>query len=264
MRSTHPCLLLLGVVLCTRPALGWKQAFSADHPDAGLHWCGDGISVLINGDGSADLADQSDVAALRFAMEVWNEVACPHPELRDAGTTDQRETVQGSEGDQRNLLVWRTPDEWSAAGYEPSALALSTMWYAPSSGRIFEADIEFNDTHGWTTAPPVSNDVWNTAVHELGHVLGLDHTSDRLATMFTYSQSGETLKRDLAQDDLDGLCAIYAVPYGDCDAGGCDCGVASGARRHWVSFTWLLLGTSVVLAAVLGLRRRAVETGADA
>jgi MYXO-CTERM domain-containing protein len=85
-------------------------------------------------------------------------------------------------------------------------------------------------------------DLQNTLTHELGHVLGLSHTCFRpdrshptapldgngdtvplcslgsflpdditQATMFPFEGPGETSKRSLSQDDIDGACSIYPV-----------------------------------------------------
>jgi MYXO-CTERM domain-containing protein len=62
--------------------------------------------------------------------------------------------------------------------------------------------------------------VRNTVTHEVGHFLGLDHTPIEAATMFATAPRGETAKRDLHQDDIDGLCAIY--PQGQQGGKSCD------------------------------------------
>jgi len=51
-------------------------------------------------------------------------------------------------------------------------------------------------------------DLESVAVHEIGHLLGLDHSSDSNAVMYSKIPPG-TVKRDLAQDDIDGIHALY-------------------------------------------------------
>ncbi|MEM7675845.1 MAG: matrixin family metalloprotease, partial [Myxococcota bacterium] len=87
-------------------------------------------------------------------------------------------------------------------------------------GEIFDADIilnlaEFDFGRVTNTAACESGanatifDLENTLVHEIGHFIGFDHVPDSDATMFASAQACETLKRDLAADDLDGLCTVY-------------------------------------------------------
>ena len=60
-------------------------------------------------------------------------------------------------------------------------------------------------------------DLENVFAHELGHYLGLAHSTEAEATMFASAVAGETLKRDLAADDVEGLCAAYppGTPTGE-------------------------------------------------
>jgi len=62
-------------------------------------------------------------------------------------------------------------------------------------------------------------DLENVMTHELGHYLGLAHSTVLDATMFASAEAGETIKRDLDPDDIEGLCTIYPAgsPGGVCD-----------------------------------------------
>src|SRR4029450_623884 len=95
--------------------------------------------------------------------------------------------LYGAEPDGENRLVWHT-DEWLDS---PAALALTPAVFRRTTGEITDADIDFNGVdYTWTTTDPpelVLTDVQNTATHELGHVLGLAHTPDPMATMFARS-----------------------------------------------------------------------------
>jgi hypothetical protein len=52
-------------------------------------------------------------------------------------------------------------------------------------------------------------DLRNTLVHEMGHFIGFDHTPVQDATMFASADTCEVAKRDLASDDMMGVCAVY-------------------------------------------------------
>lgn len=99
-------------------------------------------------------------------------------------------------------------------------------------------------------------DIGNTVTHEAGHVLGLDHVC-----MSTYpspynacpspepvmaptAAPGETSKRRLTQDDVNGICAIY--PRSDSSGG---CSIGGGG----------VLSLIAALAAVRQRRQRVVR-----
>jgi MYXO-CTERM domain-containing protein len=158
-------------------------------------------------------------------------------------------------------------DCWEFAS---NVIALTTTTYNFQTGEIFDADIELNEAgNHFTTvdaAGPcpltgpvpgldcIATDVRNTVTHESGHMLGLGHTPDASATMFPSAGAGETSKRTLAQDDIDGICAIYPigappVTCGDVPQGNSGCGC--GAGEGWMALPLTLL--------VFALRRRKVR-----
>lgn len=127
---------------------------------------------------------------------------------------------------------WEDADTQGHA--DPRTLALTTVTFDQNSGEIFDADMELNGWNGsltaptgeyFTCAPPGSGtcvnpfgdasciqfDVSNTATHEAGHMLGLDHSLDTTATMAATASPGATDKRTLAADDINGVCSIYPV-----------------------------------------------------
>ena len=75
---------------------------------------------------------------------------------------------------------------------------------------IYDMDIRMNTYFTWSTSgAPTAYDVQNCLTHEFGHGTPLGHTSYTAATMYRYSYPGETKKRSLYFDDIDGLRAIY-------------------------------------------------------
>jgi Matrixin len=136
-------------------------------------------------------------------------------------------------------------------------LALTTATFVVSTGEILDADMELNGWNGLGTAAPTATgfyftcaspgtatctqayggsnciefDVGNTVTHEAGHMLGLDHvcvtpgnsSCHPEATMAPTAAPGDTDKRTLAADDIEGVCTIYPVSKaggGGCSAGG--------------------------------------------
>lgn len=114
--------------------------------------------------------------------------------------------------DNINLLVWKK--NWS---YENNVIGLTTNWYYPETGKMIEADIEFNlRDYMWTIVVSPSNcpdsrtvDLQNIITHEIGHFIGLDHSSVQDSTMYYASPPCEISKRDLSDDDMDGVIFLY-------------------------------------------------------
>lgn len=79
-----------------------------------------------------------------------------------------------------------------------------------SKYQICEVDIVINSDFPWrNNGSTAGYDVQNVMTHELGHMLGLDHTDVAWATMIEGTNKGDTWKRTLEQDDLNGFNAIY-------------------------------------------------------
>lgn len=121
--------------------------------------------------------------------------------------------------DQKNVVAMIEEREtWDKLIAAPGLLAITNVTYAVSTGEIIDADILVNGAY--FTVEDIGDvvacrnggrafDIRNTLVHEIGHLLGFDHTPVADATMFASADACEVQKRDLAQDDKDGLCAVY-------------------------------------------------------
>jgi MYXO-CTERM domain-containing protein len=131
--------------------------------------------------------------------------------------------------------------------YDANTIALTTTTFRSQTGEVVDADLELNGWNGslggaaglptgfyLTCATPSSPtcqrppynltgcnyiDVGNTVTHEAGHMLGLDHTCTYPepfyscpvggTTMDPTMFPGETKKRSLTPDDVNGVCTIY-------------------------------------------------------
>lgn len=114
--------------------------------------------------------------------------------------------------DYHNIITWG-----QTSG---SALAVTYIWYYPSTGAVVDVDTIMNKKFAWTWTPYVAGvcvnsstyDAQNILTHELGHWLGLDdeYTGNYINnTMYGYGAKGEIKKDTLTQGDIDGLKGIY-------------------------------------------------------
>lgn len=120
----------------------------------------------------------------------------------------------------------------------------------PFSCASLAGDVHFNDqSWTWGTGNGGSvQDVQSVALHELGHSLGLGHSADPNASMYATKPFG-AIKRNLAQDDINGILAIYPTyrdlrtfePWWYLQLNG-DISSAYAGNQTSASFHWLSAG----------------------
>jgi hypothetical protein len=100
---------------------------------------------------------------------------------------------------------------WGADDYpwEDGAVA-TTLARHNDAGVMTSADIVLNSAHEFCDGCPDGYDLEGTLTHEFGHALGLAHSDVDGATMAPRVFRGQTYQRDLSQDDIDGVTALYA------------------------------------------------------
>jgi Matrixin len=250
-----------------------------------LFWDEREIPWSLNERGASSIESEELAAAMRRSYDRWEAVECSDFAFREEGRTSADRV--GFDDTAENIVVFRRElcedvvrdedpcwDDFSCGNaydcwpFSSGTIAVTTTSYREDTGEIVDADIEFNEAAFlFTTADGapcrrgqtegcVSTDLENTAVHEIGHVLGIDHSPVSGSTMYASAPQGETAKRTLAQDDVEAICSIYPAgePADVCEeayglrrpgGGGCTCDSAGGSA---------LLGLLPILA--WSLRRR--------
>lgn len=204
-------LLLLALGLAAFVA-GASAHLRILHPStkAPLYWQDPAnVSVVIQADGSADVPDQSDRVALELAIAAWNRA--PGTIARLALDEDSPFASGTQWSSSAVHLLWF--DETNASGYFPGGtgtVAVTPLWFF-SDGRISDADVLFNGSgFAFTTSGQSGRfDIQDVATHELGHLLGLDHSGVTGATLYPYVDTTVILHRSPALDDVGGLRAAY-------------------------------------------------------
>ncbi len=175
-----------------------------------LRWTSpENISLVINSDGSDDIADGSHETAIRSAVEAWNSVYGSRARMvidTNAASEERRDW----QSNDVHLVVF---DETGSSGYFAGAsgiVAITPVSFF-TDGRIIDADVIFNGKNfRFTTSGETSRfDIQDVAAHELGHLVGLDHSGVCGATMYPYVDSTVILHRSLAIDDQNGMRHIY-------------------------------------------------------
>lgn len=157
--------------------------------------------------------------AIHSGFQAWLDV--PGVNL---GFDYQGESSSVKARDGMNTITWVT-EGWTSLSFHPPsrALAVTLSSFNSSNGTITDGDIYFNaQTFNWAVVDSSDKlafiDVQNIATHEIGHVLGLDHSSESFgesnqelyeATMYYASGSGETSRRTPKSDDMNGILNLY-------------------------------------------------------
>ena len=155
-----------------------------------------------------------------------------------------------------------------APGGDPlanGALAITVITFDAHAKEILDADVVLNGEHGFAFFDHDARDegrdtydLQNVLTHELGHLLGLgEDMTDVDATMYAFSQPGETGKRDLEIVDKDSIAALYDEEFEAEGEGGC--GGAAIAGYDGEAWVWAALGFG---ALGLAMRRRSTRNAA--
>ncbi len=217
-------ILLLPLLLLPLPASAFQRTKVVDREGVFLFWPTRSVAYVINELGSQDVPLVEATGAIKRSFFSWASPSCTDIYPLCGGTTPERRTNvvlgQGEVPDKQNLIVWHE-DQWPPAGVGDRMIteempAVTTVVFDVDTGVIIDADIDLNGVHFfWTVSDDpnqVITDIQSIVTHEIGHLLGLDHSEDPETTMYPSTTEGQTHKRSLSQDDQDGICFIY--PFG--------------------------------------------------
>ena len=96
-----------------------------------------------------------------------------------------------------------------------STLAIATSWYNTATNAKIEGDVVFNNTKSWNSfrgnLRPGVNDFQRVALHEFGHILGLDHPDENGQRVNAQMNATIGNLDALASDDIAGARALYGA-----------------------------------------------------
>jgi len=149
-----------------------------------------------------------DSSLLSASMDTWTNVSSSSFAFSAGGATNRCPSlVQECKGPQRfdgnNDIGWTDIREQSVLG---------VTWYGTSSD---EFDMALDYTYNWVSYESYVSgeyDAQTVWTHELGHALGLGHSTVQGSVMEPYYEGS---RRTLHQDDIDGISYLY--PAGEVD-----------------------------------------------
>ncbi len=239
-----------------------------------LYWESGCVFVTPDIAGTKAVPGDQEFGVIQASIDTWNTAiaGCSYMQIM---ADPPREVETGR--DNVNVIKFRdqswcrpaTEDD-PARCHPDSAAGITTATYVDDKGSIrdgaiVDADIEINgvdfaiSVNGQSLSTQTClSDLQNTLTHELGHLLGLEHTCRAAGdparvddkgnsvpscgsvmnnpvytdpTMYNFQECGETKKATLEPDDVNGVCGIYPPardpmtcervesPGGCCDAG---------------------------------------------
>jgi MYXO-CTERM domain-containing protein len=192
----------------------------------GLAWDRQCISYTVVPRAGGDLSLEVIRDVIDESFDQWLDVDCSSGKLPIMlGQTAQLgmcTTAQYNRyGPNANTIMFL--DTWEGEDFPPEAFGLTLVWHDPKTGKIFDADMQLNETIAPIVVCGENNcnrdvDLANVVTHEAGHFLGLGHSNVIGATMSANAQLDETSKRSLEQDDREGICSIYGrEPRPECN-----------------------------------------------
>ena len=107
-------------------------------------------------------------------------------------------------------IGWFRGDHGDGAAFDGIGNVIAHAFYPPSCGGAHAGKCHFDEDEAWAlNHGGMDRDLETVALHEIGHLLGLAHSSVPGSVMFpTYS--GE--RRRLTADDINGIQALYGRP----------------------------------------------------
>ena len=218
--------LLLGTLLIAMPSHGFLiQTFESRFGNQVQQtWSRpDRISFVLHAAGSDDLSPAQTHALIRESFQVWSDVPTARVEFIDRGTT-QNSVPRPRDG--RNLIYFDETGRYLDAPPETGVIAVTRIRSHFATGHITDADIIFNGRDFRFSASDDDKgrliNLKDVAVHEIGHLLGLEHTPldgppQIRPTMNPFNHSddyGEA--QSLEPDDIAGVSFLYpAIGYQD-------------------------------------------------
>ncbi|MBK8823402.1 MAG: matrixin family metalloprotease [Anaerolineales bacterium] len=148
---------------------------------------------FINGTGKINGSAERDL--IRAAFALWaDETPLTFNEVSDSAQADI-------------LIGWAEGEHGDGDPFDGPGDVLAHASY-PNPYQNRQVFLHFDDSEKWVNSETQNVDLLTVAAHEIGHNLGLDHSSDPNALMYP-SYSGP--HRFLGQDDVAGVQSLYGL-----------------------------------------------------
>jgi Matrixin/IPT/TIG domain len=168
-------------------------------------WASMPVSFWINQSGCPQIPNGSEFQAVQSAFQTWQNVSTASVSFQYNGTT----TIPTVGEDGLNVVTF--VDGSVPLGSETIAATFS-FFNVDGTGTLVikEADIAFSTSVNFSTSgEPGKYDIQSVATHEIGHLLGLDHSALLSSVMSPYGAAGQLDQRTLSYDDMAAVTWMY-------------------------------------------------------
>jgi hypothetical protein len=199
---------------------------------SGHRWPGNSVPFYVN-PVNQDVTQSAAITALQVAAANWKNQSTADINIYYAGTTSG--TAIANNG--KNEVFFRN---------ESSASAAVTYWWYGADGKLMDSDMMFYDGGirfftGQSGCTQQGIYIEDLATHEFGHFIGIQHSADLTATMYSTMSTwcGQDW-RYLAQDDITAVQMVYPASSPSSGAPSAPTGAAAvlGSTSPQVSVTW--------------------------
>lgn len=217
--------IFVSLILLSISAAAYTPQYADEARTVPLRWRGKNISVAVSSSffkQNTNIKSDADlVEVIRKSFEAWESVADINFEIKRS----ERQAVSpaGKSGDGVSLItIAPTPENLLLFSGENSEAAAFTRIFFNRRGNIAEADIVLNPYAQFSTDGTIGTfDLQATLTHEIGHLLGLDHSTVSASTVFAHQGKNGTYSlpnfsyRTLSEDDITGIRDLYGAEPGN-------------------------------------------------
>ena len=169
-------------------------------------WLSMPVPFWINDRGSPQILNGSDFEAILASFRTWENV--PSAGIR----FDYRGTTPAATVGRDGMNIVSFTDNSTPLG--SSTIAATFSYYRVQGSEILsdESDIVFSPSLQYSTSGEAGKfDIQSVLTHEIGHLLGLDHSGLLSSVMVPFGATGQIHQRTLTYDDIAGVSEIYPV-----------------------------------------------------